>query len=91
MSNEDYSACIQPTDIADERWKVQAACTGIDTEMFFPEQGHNPDPMLIKMCNACPVRDECIAYALKYSLEGIWGGLGQRGRENYRRRQKITH
>jgi len=91
MSHEDYSACIQPTDIADEYWKKDAACAGIDTEMFFPEQGYNPDAMLIKMCKSCPVMNECREYALKYNLEGIWGGLGQRGRLNYRRRQKITH
>jgi hypothetical protein len=91
MSKEDYSVCLEPADKADELWKLDASCQGLNTDMFFTEVGQNPDPALIRMCKACPVKQQCIEYALKYSLEGIWGGMGQRGRENYRRRQKITH
>ena len=88
MADKDFSQVIQPPDIDDSLWKDKASCTGIDTELFFPDQGHPIEPLIIKMCKACPVREECIDYALKYSMQGVWGGMGQRARERYRGRRK---
>lgn len=88
MADRDFSQAIQPPNIDDGRWMKDAYCAGIDTELFFPEQGEQIEPLIVKMCEFCPVRKECIDYALKYNLEGIWGGMGKRSRERYRGRRK---
>lgn len=39
------------------------------------------------VCGRCPVRRECLTYALDYGESfGIWGGYGERGRRRLRRR-----
>ena len=41
------------------------------------------------VCEGCPVRPECLAYALRlsalYLLPGIWAGTSERGRRQLRR------
>ena len=37
-----------------------------------------------KLCQDCPVRMECLAFALKHEVTGIWGGLGERERRDFR-------
>lgn len=55
------------------KWKEKAACRGYRTNMFYPEL--NEDVFEIKQhCLTCPVRRECLAYALDYAdTHGIWG------------------
>lgn len=84
---------ITPADTGDSKWMADASCVGIDTEMFFPEPGVKADPMLVKMCNGCSVKADCLAYAIKYSMEGHWANTNKRKRERLRaaqNRQKIT-
>lgn len=54
-------------------WMGRAACKGMDPALFFPEpyQGAKGRPV----CLRCPVRWECLDYAL-VAMErgGIWGG-----------------
>jgi WhiB family redox-sensing transcriptional regulator len=63
-------------DIFDQApWRLQAACRGVDPEIFasdLPEMKKTAK----KICADCPVRDECLEYALANKEEGgIWGGL----------------
>ena len=38
------------------------------------------------MCSECPVRDECLDFAIKFRERGsVWGGLTDHERERYRR------
>jgi hypothetical protein len=40
-----------------------------------------------QICSRCPVRADCLAYALAAEEEfGIWGGLDQNERRNLKRR-----
>jgi WhiB family redox-sensing transcriptional regulator len=42
--------------------------------------------MAKKVCRACPVRGECLAYAMDAPIDhGIWGGMTERERRRYRR------
>jgi len=72
-------------------WMDEAVCTTVGTEPFFPEKGQNPAPA-VAVCRACPVRVECLNYALEleqsgvWNVTGIWGGLTARERRNLRRR-----
>lgn len=57
-------------------WRQQASCAGFDTEMFFPKPGHSVHPMIKKACANCPVKAECLEFALegRQELVGFWAG-----------------
>lgn len=59
-------------------WRDEAACVGL-FDLFFPEQGHNQLTQKAKaICVRCPVTDECLADALRFSQNaqmGVRGGL----------------
>ena len=53
-------------------------CMTTDPEIWYPEGGgHIYTPRQAKeFCRVCPVRKECLAYALATNEQyGIWGGL----------------
>lgn len=62
-------------------WMTQGNCTdpSIDPEWFFPQNEIQTNPetkLALKMCETCPVRMECLAYAINnYPIDGIWGGM----------------
>jgi WhiB family redox-sensing transcriptional regulator len=62
------------------RWRMQAACHGIDLDLFYPERGQPAGPAR-QVCARCPVRQPCLEYALSNRItSGIWGGLTERER-----------
>ena len=68
------------------RWTAQALCVGADPEDFFPP-GDAPATETRDICAACPVRGQCLAYAITADERfGIWGGLDPRQRRTLRRR-----
>lgn len=88
-----------------KRWWEEAACLGVDTELFFPDgkKGRSrkdykdlPD-VVWKFCARCPVRKECLEDALKMATLdrytttfGIWGGTTvTMRREIIKRKRKI--
>lgn len=78
--------------IASDRlgWMTGAACRapGIDPGVFFPGRGE--DYARAKaICATCPVRAQCLAYAMAPPREkfGVWGGLSERERRRLARRQ----
>lgn len=66
----------------DEAWMADAACRGKDTAEFFPESW--TPPHIREICEACPVREECLDYALRYHEHGIWGGTTAKDRRRIR-------
>ena len=67
-------------------WAARALCVGFDPEAFFPP-GDDPAIEARAICAACPVRGECLAYAVIADERfGIWGGLDPRQRRTVRRR-----
>jgi len=70
----------------DMRWREQAACADIDVNLFFPppgQEGRSQARLAIKLCDSCPVKADCLAYALTFdhrSLPGIWGGTTEHQR-----------
>ena len=72
------------TPVVREPWMDQALCTQVDPELFFPIVGSNVNPAR-RVCRECPVRAECLAYALEHDLRhGVWGGTSERQRERLR-------
>jgi len=65
---------------ADQEWMQHAGCASTDPEAFFPEKGGSAREAK-KICNRCPVRAECLDWALQADERfGIWGGLSERER-----------
>jgi WhiB family redox-sensing transcriptional regulator len=64
----------------------RARCTQTDPDLFFPEKG-SPAPEAKQICRQCPVRPDCLAYALTTPdrLLGIWGGTAEVDRRKLRR------
>lgn len=70
---------------ADERWQDRSLCAQTDPEAFFPEKGGSTREAK-KICQRCPVRTECLEYALAHDERfGIWGGLSERERRRLKR------
>lgn len=70
---------------ADSSWFDRAACQGLDTNLFFTERGE-PTTQVKAVCKACPVRVDCLNYALDTGQHfGVWGGVGEGGRRQMRR------
>ena len=55
-------------------WMFHARCRGINPAEFFPSDGTGVETAQ-RVCAACPVRVECLEYALVNRIEhGVWGG-----------------
>ena len=62
-------------------WHDQAACLGMDTDLFFTKGGTHEAQEAIAVCCQCPVASECLEYELAHEHRelstrfGIWGGM----------------
>ncbi len=67
-----------------DEWMADGLCRQVDGEVWYPEKGSsNRDAKQI--CLACPVKDECLQYALEHDEQfGVWGGLSSAERRNLR-------
>lgn len=78
------SHIIRPLFI-NERWIEQALCAQVDPEIFFPDKGANPHAA-IEVCRRCPVRKQCLEWALREREPyGVWGGTTAKRREELNR------
>ena len=70
-------AAYAPT-IAPDRpeWTAAAVCQHADPDIFYPKKGGSTAEAK-RVCRGCPVRAECLAYALQHDelSFGVWGGL----------------
>lgn len=76
-------------------WMTDAACAQIgpaDT-YYYPDKGVTTEPAK-RVCNTiCPVRQQCLAYAMateQYRADrfGVWGGLSPQEREDLARKRR---
>lgn len=69
------------------KWQDFALCLETDPDVFFPEKGSSADPAR-SVCGECPVRLQCLDYALSRELAyGVFGGLTPRERQALVRRR----
>ena len=79
---------LAPPPTLDTGWMAAAACNGLDTRWFFPERGEDVREAR-RICNGCPVRLQCLDYALELNIKhGIWGATSERKRRAMRRRKR---
>ena len=65
---------------ASEQWMVDAICPTTSPDDFFPNKGESTKEAK-RICLGCPVRAECLSYALRNDERfGVWGGLSERER-----------
>jgi len=75
--------------IGGTRWMERAACEGFDPDVFFPTSGRGLDADAKAICRQCPVRLQCLDYAVTNRFDhGIWGGLNMHERRRVRRQRE---
>jgi WhiB family redox-sensing transcriptional regulator len=70
-------------------WQERGRCRDLDTDLFYPpldsETAHQRrarETVAKAVCASCPVRVECLAWAIASGEQlGVWGGLNERERE----------
>ncbi|MDQ0815055.1 WhiB family redox-sensing transcriptional regulator [Streptomyces sp. B3I7] len=75
-----------------DNWRDRAACRTEDPDLFFPVGTTGPALLQIEeaksVCRGCPVRDECLEWALEAGQDiGVWGGLTELERRALKRRR----
>jgi len=74
-----------PTD-----WMREAACEGVNTDLFFNEELIRKRYFLF-YCEACPVADDCLDFATRNGeRHGVWGGLTPEQRSHMHLRKPTT-
>lgn len=72
------------SDYRERSWIKDAACRGMDPNIFFPERGAVQDIRLAKKtCEGCAVRSQCREYG-EMERFGFWGGASPRNRSRTR-------
>lgn len=70
----------------------EAACQGIDTEIFYPESNDlelEQWQVIRRICSTCPIREMCLEWALCHEREGIWAGTRPHDRRKLRHRLRL--
>lgn len=73
-------------------WATQGVCRHSDPELFFPVSRVGPGAGQVArakaVCLRCPVRTECLEFALDSGQDfGVWGGASEDERRTMRRRR----
>lgn len=76
-------------------WQDSALCRQFypDLDLWFPEQHAGPHAIkrAKELCGECPVRNQCLDYALTNDERfGVWGGLTEKERHDLRRKRRAA-
>ncbi|WP_405010169.1 WhiB family transcriptional regulator [Kitasatospora sp. NBC_01539] len=76
-------------------WQLRAACRERDSALFFHPAGERGEPHEARdaaaktVCTRCPVRRQCLEYALAAGEQyGVWGGTTEDERRALRSRRR---
>ena len=79
------------------QWAERALCAQADGDAWFPEKGqHAVAKTAMRVCRVCPVRAQCLDYALSGAdtwggiATGIWGGTTPQQRNKLRQQRKAV-
>lgn len=81
------SGARHDTPVADPTFMDQAACRGMNQDLFLPEKADAQwsYARARKVCAVCPVRVECLRFALDMREQfGMWGGCTPEERDTLR-------
>lgn len=75
----------------DQPWRARAKCKGAPIAVMFPRPWASDGSAATALCAKCPVREECLEYALERNIDhGIWGGESARERRKIRRQRRAA-
>ena len=59
------------------RWKDEAECLNMDTNIFFDkyEEDQHLASSVDHICQRCPVNKNCFAWGVSNKEWGVWGGV----------------
>lgn len=80
-------------DFTPPEWMAEAPCASVDPELFFPDKGATRTVAEARaICADCPVRAQCLEYALtsEEALYGVWAGTTERDRRPMRKARGIS-
>ncbi|HVL64252.1 MAG TPA: WhiB family transcriptional regulator [Actinomycetota bacterium] len=71
--------------LLDQNWRALGSCATTDANLWFAV-GAREHKEAKKICRSCPVRTECLSYAMDAPVDhGVWGGFTERERRRFRR------
>ncbi len=71
--------------LLDQDWRALALCAEHDPDLWFAP-GAIEHTQAKSICRKCPVRADCLGYAMTAPVDhGVWGGLTERERRRRRR------
>jgi WhiB family transcriptional regulator, redox-sensing transcriptional regulator len=78
-----------PPDHHQQTWMLKGLCRDYPPAEFFPSDGVGVEHAR-KICAECPVKPECLEYALTYRIDhGVWGGASERERRRILRARRL--
>jgi WhiB family redox-sensing transcriptional regulator len=79
-----------PPDHQVQEWMLRGNCREHSPEEFFPSDGVGVEKAR-RICADCPVKAECLEYALTYRIDhGVWGGASERERRRILRSRRLA-
>jgi WhiB family redox-sensing transcriptional regulator len=88
MSHTSQGLLRRGPDAGSMDWREYAACRDADPELFFPLGTSDATLLQIdaakRICQACPVREPCLRWALDSGDSGVWGGTTEQERRRHR-------
>ena len=71
-----------------ELWNDQAACRGLDPEIFYPVSEEDAEQAK-HVCGQCAVQRDCLEHALgSRERDGVWGGATEKERRRIIRQRR---
>jgi WhiB family redox-sensing transcriptional regulator len=71
-------------------WMAEGNCANQPPTTFFPSDGVGVE-VAKKVCEGCPVADQCLEYALLNRIDhGVWGGCSERQRRRILRKRRLA-
>lgn len=68
------------------QWMNNASCAQVGGDIWHPEQGGRVAPEAKRICASCPVREQCLEYALEMGDDyGVYAGTSAGERRKLRR------
>jgi WhiB family redox-sensing transcriptional regulator len=81
---------LLPPDHRTPPWMSDALCKDAPPGAFFPSDGVGVE-RACRVCAQCPVKLECLEYALTYRIDhGVWGGCSERERRRIARSRRLA-
>lgn len=72
-------------------WMDSALCREVGyLDLFFPEPGGSSQPAK-RICRQCPVKAECLQYAMDNPMTGVYGGTSVEDRKQLARAEGRTY